>query len=44
MDLKLINIILNYLRGNIFFALSMIFKKIEPILRQKANLGNWLII
>ena len=32
------------IRGSIFFALSMILKKIEPILRQKANLGPWLII
>ena len=32
------------IRGSIFFALSMILKKIEPVLRQKANLGNWLII
>ena len=32
------------IRGSIFFALSMILKKIEPILRHKANLGSWLII
>ena len=32
------------IRGSLFFALSMILKKIEPILREKANLGNWLII
>ena len=32
------------IRGSIFFALSMILKKIEPVLREKANLGNWLII
>ena len=32
------------IRGSIFFALSMILKKIEPILRNKANLGPWLII
>ena len=31
-------------RGSIFFALSMVLKKIEPVLREKANLGNWLII
>ena len=32
------------IRGSIFFALSVILKKIEPILRNKANLGPWLII
>ena len=32
------------IRGSIFFALSMLLKKIEPIIRQKANLGDWLII
>ena len=32
------------IRGSIFFSLSMILKKIEPILREKATLGNWLII
>jgi alpha-glucan,water dikinase len=32
------------IRGSIFFALSMILNKIEPILREKANLGNWLIL
>ena len=32
------------IRGSIFFALSAILKKIEPILRNKANLGPWLII
>ena len=32
------------IRGSIFFSLSMILKKIEPILREKAFLGNWLII
>ena len=32
------------IRGSIFFALSMLLNKIEPILREKANLGNWLII
>ena len=32
------------IRGSLFFALSMILKKIEPILRKKANLGPWLII
>ena len=32
------------IRGSLFFALSAIIKKIEPILRNKANLGPWLII
>ena len=32
------------IRGSIFFSLSMILKKIEPILREKAYLGNWLVI
>ena len=32
------------IRGSIFFAMSIILKKIEPILRQKANMGSWLII
>ena len=32
------------IRGSIFFALSMLIKKIEPIIRKNANLGDWLII
>lgn len=32
------------IRGSIFFTLSMVLKKIEPILRSTANLGAWLII
>ena len=32
------------IRSSILFALSVVMKKIEPILRQKANLGPWLII
>ena len=32
------------IRGTIFFALSMLLKKIDPIIRKKANLGDWLII
>jgi len=32
------------IRGSIFFALSMLLKKIEPIIRQNAKLGEWLII
>ena len=32
------------IRGSIFFSLSMILKKIEAILREKASLGDWLII
>jgi alpha-glucan,water dikinase len=32
------------IRGTIFFTLSMILKKVEPILRKTANLGAWLII
>ena len=32
------------MRGSIFFALSMLLKKIEPTIRQSAQLGDWLII
>jgi len=32
------------LRGTLFFSLSMIIKKIEPFVREKANIGDWLII
>ena len=32
------------IRGSIFFSISMILKKMEPILRKNADLGNWLII
>ena len=32
------------IRGSIFFALSMLLKKIEPTIRQRAQLGDWLII
>jgi alpha-glucan,water dikinase len=32
------------IRGSIFFALSMILKKVEPIIRKVANLGVWHII
>ena len=32
------------LRSSLFFSLSMILKKIEPHVRQKANLGDWLVI
>lgn len=32
------------IRGSIFFALSMLLKKIEPIIRVNANLGDWIII
>ena len=32
------------IRGTIFFSISMLLKKIEPILREKTDLGNWLII
>ena len=32
------------IRGSIFFALSMLLKKIEPIIRKNAQLGEWLII
>ena len=32
------------IRGSIFFALSMLIKKIEPTIRQNAQLGDWLII
>jgi len=31
-------------RGSIFFALSMVLKKIDPILRKAADLGIWKII
>ena len=32
------------MRGSIFFALSMLLKKIEPTIRKCAELGDWLII
>ena len=32
------------MRGSIFFALSMLLKKIEPTIRQCAQLGDWLVI
>lgn len=32
------------IRGSIFFALSMLLKKIEPTIRQNAQLGDWLVI
>lgn len=32
------------LRGTLFFSASMIMKKIDPIIRKCANLGDWLII
>ena len=32
------------MRGSIFFALSMLIKKIEPTIRKCAELGDWLII
>ena len=32
------------IRGSIFFALSMLLKKIEPTIRKNAQLGDWLII
>ena len=32
------------LRSSLFFSLSMILKKTEPQVRQKANLGDWLVI
>ena len=32
------------MRGSIFFALSMLLKKIEPTIRTCAQLGDWLII
>ena len=32
------------IRGSTFFALSMLLKKIEPIIRKNSNLGDWLII
>ena len=32
------------IRGSIFFALSMLLKKIEPTIRKNAQLGEWLII
>lgn len=32
------------LRGTLFFSLSMILKKIDPHVRNCANLGSWLII
>ena len=32
------------IRGTIFFALSILLKKIEPIIRKNAELSDWLII
>ena len=32
------------IRGTIFFALSMLMKKIEPFIRKNAKLGDWLYI
>jgi alpha-glucan,water dikinase len=32
------------LRGTIFFTLSILLKKIEPIIRKNAGLSDWLII
>jgi hypothetical protein len=32
------------LRGTLFFSLSMILKKIDPHVRNCANLGDWLLI
>ena len=32
------------IRGSIFFTLSMLLKKLEPIIRTNAKLGDWLII
>ena len=32
------------MRGSIFFALSMLLKKIEPTIRKCAEIGDWLII
>ena len=32
------------MRGSIFFTLSMLLKKIEPTIRQCAQLGDWLVI
>lgn len=32
------------LRSSLFFSLSMCLKKLETPLRQKANLGDWLVI
>ena len=31
-------------RGTLFFSISMILKKIDPFIREKAHLGDWLII
>lgn len=32
------------LRGTLFFSLSMIIKKIDPLVRKSAHLGDWLIV
>ena len=32
------------LRGTLFFSLSVLLKKLDPIVRQTADLGDWLII
>jgi alpha-glucan,water dikinase len=31
-------------RGTLFFSISMILKKIDPLIRGYAHLGDWLII
>jgi alpha-glucan,water dikinase len=32
------------IRGTLFFSLSMILKKIDPLIRKWAHLGDWLVI
>ena len=32
------------LRGTLFFSLSMIIKKIDPLVRKSAHLGDWLVV
>jgi len=32
------------IRGSVFFALSMVLKKLDPFLRKAADLGNWKVI
>jgi hypothetical protein len=32
------------IRGSLFFSIPMIFKRIEPTIREIAHLGDWLVI
>ena len=32
------------IRGSLFFALSMVIRKVEPFVRERAHLGDWMVI